>query len=206
MVSSLIPTLALLYLPVLKYEQVTYWPEAPKVEWLAGQVEKETCITLKHGKCWNPRAELKTDREYGFGLGQLTVTPKFNNFEESKKWDKGLADWKWEDRYNPNYQLRALVVYMRNLNRSVKSVPDTTEKYAMTLSAYNGGMGGLLKDRLLCGNTSECDSTKWFNQVENTSFKSKLAVKGYGQSFFAINRGYVRSIMLERYKKYEGVI
>lgn len=203
MAVELIPTLALVYFPVLKEEQVKYWPEAPQVEWLAGQVEKETCITLKHSKCWNPRAELKTSREYGFGLGQLTVTAKFNNFEAAKTWDKGLADWKWEDRYNANYQLRALVVYMRNLNGRIKGEANEREGYAMTLSAYNGGLGGLLKDRALCGNTRGCDSSKWYGNVEHTSTKAKTAVKGYGKSFFEINRDYVEGIMNHRYKKYE---
>lgn len=203
MAIELIPTLALAYFPVLKEEQVKYWPEAPRIEWLAGQVEKETCITLTRSKCWNPKAELKTSREYGFGLGQLTITAEFNNFEEAKTWDKGLANWKWEDRYNANYQLRALVVYMRNLNGRIKGEATNREGYAMTLSAYNGGLGGLLKDRALCGNTRGCDSSKWYGNVEHTSTKAKTAVKGYSKSFFETNRGYVEEVMNHRYKKYE---
>ena len=67
-------------MPTLATEQRTHWPDVPIRSALAAQVEQETCPSLKSAKCWNPRAELKTSREYGFGLGQLTVTQKFDNF------------------------------------------------------------------------------------------------------------------------------
>jgi hypothetical protein len=203
MAVTLIPLLAITYLPILHDEQVKYWPTAPSISYLAAQIEQETCVSLKSSGCWNPKTELKTDREYGFGLSQITVTSKFNNFLEAKKWDKALADWQWEDRYNPHYQTRALVVYMRNLNNQVNGAYDINNQYAFALSAYNGGMGGVIKDRSLCKMTSGCDSRLWWGNVENTSLKAKTTVKGYGQSFFQINRGYVANIMKVRYKKYD---
>ena len=157
MAVEVIPALAVAFLPVLQEELSTHWVDAPPAYYFAAQVEKETCITLKHSKCWNPRAELKTSREYGFGLGQLTVTPKFNNFEAAKTWDKSLAGWQWDDRYNPRYQLRALVVYDRNLYRQVKGAASAHDRLAFALSAYNGGFGGLLKDRAMCASTGGCD-------------------------------------------------
>jgi len=77
---------------------------------------------------------------------------------------------------------------------------------AFTFSAYNGGFGGVLKDRVLCSKTPGCDSSKWLGNVENTSFRSRTSVKGYGQSFFDINRGYVRNIMVVRSPKYRGAL
>jgi hypothetical protein len=203
MAVALIPLLAITYLPILHEEQIKQWPTAPSISYLAAQIEQETCVSLKSSGCWNPRTELKTDREYGFGLSQITVTSKFNNFLEAKKWDKALADWQWEDRYNPHYQTRALVVYMRNLNNQVNGAYDINNQYAFALSAYNGGMGGVIKDRSLCKMTTGCDSSLWWGNVENTSLKAKIAVNGYGQSFFQINRGYVVNIMNVRYKKYD---
>lgn len=190
------------YIPILKDVQADLWPSHPYPIYLPAQVEQETCPSLKHSKCWNPRAELKTSREYGFGLAQITVTEKFNNFLEAKKWDKSLRDWQWEDRYNPEYQLKALVAYMRNINRSINGAANTYEKYAMTLSAYNGGQGGLNKDRIMCKSTRGCDNSKWFGHTELYSFRSKTAVKGYGQSFFHINREYVTNVMFVRTKNY----
>lgn len=197
-----LPALALHYLPILVLESTQHWPSAP-VPFLAAQVEQETCANLKSPKCWNPKTELKTDIEYGFGLGQLTITKKFNNFEAAKTWDKSLTNWQWNDRYNPHYQLRALIIYDRNLFRKMTFASNSYEQMAFMFSAYNGGYGGVLKDLALCRSTPGCDSRRWFGNVENQSFRAKTAVKGYGQSFFAINRGYVNNIMKVRSMKYQ---
>lgn len=200
-----LPAGAIKYLPVLKTEIQTIWPDVQPYSTLGALIEQESCISLKHKKCWNPRAELKTDREYGFGLGQLTVTHKFNAFEEVKAMHPSMRDWRWEDRYNPSYQLRAIVLKNRNNFRAVsKWTPRNEDRMAFTFSAYNGGLGGLMKDRRLCANVKGCDTTRWFGHVEQHSFRSKVAVKGYGQSFFDINRGYVRNVWNEtpRRKKY----
>lgn len=202
----MIPALAQVYLPVLLAVVAALWPGMPDPALLAAQVEQETCITLKHSKCWNPRAELKTSREYGFGLGQITITPRFNNFVEAKGWDESLAGWKWENRFDPEMQMRALVAYTRNLHRRVTFAETDRDRLAMTFSAYNGGFGGLLKDRKLCGATPGCNPGRWDGHVATTSFRAKTAVKGYGKSFFEINREYVHNIMVVRAPKYRRVI
>jgi hypothetical protein len=191
-----IPPLALVYLPQLKKETLTYWPEATPRSILAAQVEQESCVSLKSKRCWNPRVELKTDREYGFGLGQLTITSKFNAFEEVRTMDASMRDWRWEDRYNAAYQLRAIVLKNRaNYRRVTRMTSDVETQMAFTMAAYNGGLGGLMKDRVVCQNTAGCNPARWFGHVERTSTKSKTAVKGYGKSFFEINREYVRNAL-----------
>lgn len=180
------------------------WPAAP-VNVFAGQVEQETCITLTHRSCWNPRAELKTEREYGFGLGQITITSRFNNFRESVGSTRALQGWVWEDRFNPRMQLIAMVSMDLRLFNSLwfpgHSLVDENS-LAFALAAYNGGLGGVLADKRLCAQTYGCNPGMWFGHVEQHSLKAKVAVSGYGKSFFAINREYVRNILKVRRWRY----
>lgn len=202
----MIPALAQVYLPVLASVITMLWPTMPDPALIAAQIEQETCPSLTSKKCWNPRTELKTDREYGFGLGQLTVTPKFNNFVAAQGWDKSLAGWKWEDRFSANMQLRALVAYDRNLYSQIRFGASDQDRLAFMFSSYNGGLGGLLKDRRMCAATPNCNPDVWFGHIERTSFRAKTAVSGYGKSFFHINREYVSNIMLIRSAKYRGAL
>lgn len=204
-----VPVNATKHLPTLAQVLKEEWPTMQDQSIIAGQIEKESCITLTHSKCWNTRAELKTSREYGFGLGQLTIAYKkdgsvrFDNFVEMKRKFPQLNSWKWENRYDPFYQLKTIVLMDKNLFNSVKwASASQKDQYGFMLSAYNGGLGGVLQDRTLCRATNGCDSTKWFDNVEKQSFKTKIKNAGYGQSAFEINRGYVRKIMFEKRQKY----
>ena len=58
----------------------------------------------------------------------------------------------------------------------------------------------------MCSAIKDCDPDKWFDNVEKHSFRSRTAAKGYGQSFFDVNRGYVKKIMIERVEKYRGLL
>jgi hypothetical protein len=204
-----LPPNAVKYLPVLGQVLVMEWPGMKSQSLIAAQIEQESCISLKSKGCWNPTTELKTSAEYGFGLGQLTIAYKkdgsvrFNNFEEMKKRYPSLKDWKWENRYDPFYQIRTIVLMDKGLYNEVKwPVASEAEQYAFMLSGYNGGMGGVRQDRVLCGNIEGCDPSRWFNNVEKNSFKTRIKAHGYGQSAFEINRGYVRNVMFVRRTKY----
>lgn len=193
---------ALPYLPVLQQEVDTYWPDAPGRAVFAGQVEQETCPSLTSKKCWNPRTELKTSREYGFGLGQLTVTSRFDNFAVARGLHPSLRDWQWQDRYSAAKQLRTLVMMNKWNYRRLSFVEDNNERLAMALAAYNGGMGGVLSDRRVCAAVAGCNPNKWFGNVERHSLKAKKAAHGYGKSFFEINREYTRNILGFRRARY----
>lgn len=201
-----IPPNAAKYLPILIEEADDVWFEMPLPSALAAQVEQETCISLTHSKCWNPHAELKTSREYGFGLGQLTVTSRFNAFEEVREMDRGLKAWKWEDRYDPRMQLRALVIKDRFNWRQFPDAASVEDQLAFALAAYNGGVGGTRADKKLCSATPGCNPREWFDNVALTSLKAKTKVKGYGKSFFEINREYVYNILKIRRQKYVGIM
>jgi hypothetical protein len=183
------------------------WPTLYPKSIIAAQIEQETCVSAKSNKCWNPRAELKTDREYGFGWGQITVTKAFDNFAEARKLDVTLRDWKWEDRYDPARQLRTQVLMNKGTyGRLSLLVPTHMERIAMMFAAYNGGLGGVLQERRLCAAISGCDPNVWFGNVALYSKKSKVKYQGYGQSFFEINRDYVRNILLVRSPRYHQLI
>jgi len=80
--------------------------------------------------------------------------------------------------------------------------PASEGRLAFALAAYNGGLGGTYSDIKLCRHTEGCDPGLWFGNVEHTSLKAKTKVVGYGQTFFDINRGYVRNVLIERRPKY----
>lgn len=204
-----LPAGAKTFAPVLVEEQRAVWPQMPEPWTLAGLVEQESCISLKHSKCWNPRAELRTSREYGFGFGQVTVAyrangaVRFDKFKELKQAHESLRDWTWDNRYDPHYQLRAIVEMNLDLWRRIPPAATTQDHLSFMLSSYNGGVGGLLQDRRLCSNTPSCDSGRWFKNVERTSLKSKAPQPEYGgKSWYDINRNYVRNVMLLRREKY----
>ena len=209
--STYIPTGARQYAPMLVDRQRVIWPGAFEPWTLGGLVEQESCISLQHSKCWNPRAELKTSREYGVGLGQITVaynadgSQRFNKFEELKREYASLHAWRWENRYDPSYQLTAIVELTRALWGKMPPAIDATNRWAFTLSSYNGGAGALLQDRRLCANTAGCDTRRWFNNVETTSLKSRVPQPAYGgRSWFSINREYVRNVVIIRRPKYKA--
>lgn len=203
------PTAALPLLPILKAQQQTYWPDMALPSALGAQVEQETCISLTSRGCWNPKAELKTSREQGVGLGQLTRafradgSTRFDALSELvAAHPKELAGLSWQNRYDPTLQLRALVLKDKQGCNLVRDAKTPSDQLAMCFAAYNGGIGGLNSDRRSCAGTKGCDPGKWFGNVEHTSLKAKTAVPGYGKSFFAINRGYVQNIMIVRRPRY----
>lgn len=52
-----------------------------------------------------------------------------------------LRDWTWENRYDPGFQLTAIVEMNRSLWRRIAANPGATvtDQWAFVLSSYNGG-------------------------------------------------------------------
>lgn len=204
------PAAAVPLLPVLQAEQRAWWPAHPMPSALGAQVEQETCPSLTHRKCWNPRAELRTHREQGVGLAQLTRTwrkdgtQRFDALSELvAAHPEQLRELSWDNRFDPRLQLRALVLKDRQDFRLVRGAATWFEQLAMALAAYNGGQGDLAKDRRICAATVGCDPGRWFGHVERHSVKPRTREKGYGMSFYAINREYPHNILAVRRVRYQ---
>lgn len=184
------------HLPTLVAEQREHWPDACPPWTLAGQVEAESA--------WRATAELRTSREHGAGLAQLTRAwdttgaLRFDRLADARRLHPSLAGWTWDERFDAPRQLRAMVLMMRAEWLAIVGVDGQPDRWAMALAAYNGGRTGLMRDRALCGGTAGCDPGYWFEHVEQHSWRSKVATPEYGRSFFEINRAYVRSIVTER--------
>lgn len=203
------PARAYMYVPLLVEHQKNIWPDAPIPSFLAAQIEQESCITVTHPKCWNPTVQYKTSREWGRGLGQTTTayradgSIRFDKQAELRNRFPSLSGWTAANWADPNYQLIAVVESDRWAYDRIRNAATTVDRLAFTLSGYNGGEVGVLRDRALCANTVGCDPAKWFGHVELNSIKSKLPQPGYKTSFYSINREYVLNILVLRRPKYQ---
>jgi len=206
-----LPAKAHQYIPVLLAEQRAHWPSMPLPSALAAQVEQESCISLKHSRCWDPRSQLKTSREQGVGFGQITRTwradgsPRFDSLAELRaQYPRQLAGWAWDSAtlYDPAYQLRAMILMDRRNWDMVLGTASADDRLRMTLAAYNGGLRGLASDRAMCAGTAGCDQARWSLHVERTCTKSQTAAPGYRLSWCEINREYPHNIVNVRRPKY----
>lgn len=206
--------------PLVVHEIEQHWPAAPRRSYLGALIEKETCITLEHRSCWSTTARLKTSREEGAGLGQLTRawrpdgTLRFDALEEARAMaPQALRELSWDNVYTrADLGVRAIIVKLRDCHGRFErlGVDDEMARLAFCDAAYNGGLGGVQQDRKLCALTAGCDPAQWFGHVERHSAKSRARWQGYGASAFEINRAHVRAtVPLEprrwRYAQWLGV-
>ena len=89
--------------------------------------------------------------------------------------------------YNPGWAMRALCEYDLWLWKQVKSAASACDRMAFTLSAYNGGIGWVGKDRALSARVGR-NPDRWFGHVSDVNAGRKA-------SAFRENRDYVRRIM-----------
>lgn len=89
--------------------------------------------------------------------------------------------------FNPIWSMQALVSYDRWLSARLQG-RDPCEHAALTLSAYNGGLGWVFRDRKLAS-VKGADPLTWFNSVERYN-------AGRSAAAFRENRQYSRLILL----------
>ena len=198
------------YIPLVKQTVTDYMGNFQPWQYFPALIEHETCITLCRKRCFNPKARLKTKREEGGGLGQITRvfrkngTVRWDMLATLKRWyPKELSELTWENLYDrPDLQVKALVLlWKRNYNILPKSIKNM-DRIAFSDSMYNGGYYWLRIERSICKLRKNCNPNKWFGNVEK--IKSKRARrKLYGnRTAWDINRHHVKDVLKNRLPKY----
>jgi hypothetical protein len=194
------------YGPVLKLEQHRIWPDHPDPVALAALIEQESCVSLTSRSCWNPVARLKTEREEGAGVGQITRayradgSLRFDSLAALREQYGGeLGAWSWSNVYQrPDLQLRALVLMSRDSARPFRAAVAMLQ---FGDAGYNGGVAGVQKERRACALAAGCDPALWFGHVERHCLKSPRPIYR-SRSACDINREHVRNVFLVRRTKY----
>ena len=206
------------YIPPQAYDFKEYiqtqldelFPSIPYYEYVPALIEHESCQTLKHKRCWNSRAKLSTSREKGIGLGMITVayhkdgSIRFDKLTELRtRYKSHLQELSWSTiETRPDLQIKMIVLMLREDYGKLYDVSDRYQRLSMVDNAYNGGYGGLQKERRLCSLTAGCNPNEWFGNVELMCLKSKKALYG-NRSVCEISRHHTRDVMLTRLPKYQ---
>jgi len=194
-----IPENAKKYHDVAKGVIDTNWNTMPLRETIGGQVERESD--------WKPTAQLKTSREHGMGLTQITIAydsngkERFNNFKNAVA-IKQLKNWNWrKDPYNVKYQLTYLVLQDKsNFNMVRKYMINDEEAMKTTLVCYNAGEGRWLMRRTVA-KAKGIPSDRWTGGLDHAYTKGETedlyveplwkAVNEYPILIFGLSKKYI---------------
>lgn len=209
-VKTYIPPKAIEFLPIVNKEAKLIMPSFDYPYYFGALIEHESCISLKHSRCWSPTSQLKTQRELGIGLGMLTKAYhadgriRFDKLEELRtRYGSQLSELSWMTlKQRPDLQIRAIAVMTNESYRALFVVKDPFERLKMADYAYNGGLGAVKKDRQLCGLKKGCDPQKWDGHVEIHSSKSRKPLYGT-RSAYDITRHHVHDVTVTRLPKYK---
>lgn len=212
-VATFIPANCRQNLAVMKNERMVHWADHPAPQLLPALAEHESCLSLTHSRCCNPKSRLKSAREEGAGLGQVTRayradgSLRFDALAELRDRHPALGDWSWENVYQrQDLQNRALILMSRdNFLFFARLVKDPASALAFADAGYNGGNAGVQNERRACQAAAGCDPQQWFGHVERHCLKSRAAL--YGQrSACDINRNHVKDVLQVREGKYRGLV
>lgn len=95
--------------------------------------------------------------------------------------------------YSPGWAMRAQARYNKWHWQRLSGTADQCERWAMALSAYNGGLGWVNRDRRLATAAGD-DAARWFGHVERYTNRAGWAERE--------NRHYVRHILLTLTPRY----
>jgi len=163
-----IPAASVRYRTALEQAAVQRFGLQAPVARLAAQIQAESG--------WNP----KVASAFAQGLAEFTPA--------TAKWLPEICpDVGTPDPWDAQWSMRALVCYDYYLHKNVSAV-DECNRWAFTLSDYNGGQGMRAREQRSAAEHG-ADPHRWFSGVESYSSRSPEA--------FRENRGYVREILLK---------
>lgn len=153
-------------------------------EWGLGAPVATFAAQIQQESGWNPNAVSKVGAQ---GMAQfMPATAKW----WCEKMKMQPADCM---PTNPTWAMRSLVQYNLWLYNQIRAT-DHCQRMAMTLSAYNGGLGWVFKDKKLAFSTG-LNPQIWFGQVE-------LANAGRSAANYKENRDYPKRILLKYEPRY----
>lgn len=208
-VSTYIPEKAKMFIPMLSQTQKQMWSEHPDPVYFASLIEQESCISLRHSKCWDPSSTLKTKRELGIGFTQVTKTfnsdgsIRFDTLSDMKRaYKTELKELTWENiARRPDLQFKITMLKSKDDFKAFKGVEDPKERLYFVDAAWNQGRGKTSKDRIQCGLKKNCDPDIWFGNVEMV--KPLNAKPIYGKrTGWDISREHVTNVFKLRMEKY----
>jgi len=189
-------------LPLLASVIKTQWPACPQPWVIAGKIEQESNFKV--------RAQLKTSREYGFGLGQITIaynadgTERFNNFIEALRVTMMGDKITWAKRFDPNFQLTYTVLSDRSNFAAVSTFfDDDGSRIAGMLVAYNAGLGGIVRRKAAAIQRGMTPPRKWFGGLESIHARSEER-RLYGRPLYERINEYPVLILRVRSPKYKA--
>lgn len=205
-----IPPQAFTFKDTIYMEITRIFPELYDYNYIPSLIEHESCITLRHRRCWSPTSRLKSHREEGAGLGQLTRafrpdgSIRFDSLTAMRnKHRQELYELSWNNVYQrPDLQIRTIVLMIRDLDRSLQRVPDAFQRLHMVNAAYNGGLRDVLSGRRACGMAANCNPNIWFGHLDRHCMKSRRALYGT-RSACDINFAHTRDVFLNNLPKYQ---
>ena len=196
-----LPAGARQHLPVLAAAVEQHWPGAPLAQIMAGQVEQESG--------WKERATLKTSRELGRGLVQLTIayradgSERFNAYRDLS--GKTFAAWDWRnDPYNVRYQLTYLTLRDKgDFTAMRRLMVNDAEAWRAALVCYNAGKGRVLQRRAQA-KLAGLPADRWQGGLDRAYTRGEAALL-YGRPLYqAVNEYPV--VIFKRSAKYAGLI
>jgi soluble lytic murein transglycosylase-like protein len=115
-----------------------------------------------------------------FACGLTQFTPA------TAAWISGAytAELGTADVMNPLWAMKALARYDRHLYARIGGTASLCDRWAMTLSAYNGGAGWVTRDRALA-KARGADPARWWGHVELHSARAAWALLMRWQPLYA---------------------
>lgn len=211
-VKTYIPPQAFEYRDGLYDEIQAMLPELPDYNIMGALIEHESCISLKHSRCWSATSVYSTKREHSVGFFQIAKayrpdgTVRMDTLRDLKRiYTTSLKEATWTNLHQrPDLQMKAgMGLQLTNWN-SLRAVKDPNDRQMFLPMAHNSGVGTVNKQRRACSLATNCNPDKYFDNVENHCTRSKIPRPEWGgRSVCDVSRDHGRDVLKTRLPKYQ---